>query len=33
MKGRMINIGVDVWDFYPVPLEEIASLITAAGSA
>lgn len=31
-KDRMINVGVDVWDFYPVPLADIARLISEAGS-
>jgi calcineurin-like phosphoesterase family protein len=28
-QGRMINVGVDVWDFYPVPMTRIAELITS----
>jgi calcineurin-like phosphoesterase family protein len=27
IKDRMINVGVDAWDFYPVPLSTIESLI------
>jgi calcineurin-like phosphoesterase family protein len=26
-KGRMINIGVDVWDFCPVPISEIENIM------
>lgn len=33
LKNRMLNVGVDVWDFYPVPLEEIARIIAAAVEA
>jgi calcineurin-like phosphoesterase family protein len=29
-KGKMINVGVDVWDFYPVPITAIESLIQGA---
>jgi calcineurin-like phosphoesterase family protein len=29
VKDRMINVGVDVWDFYPVPIGEIENLINA----
>jgi len=28
-KNKMINVGVDVWDFYPVPISEIERLISA----
>lgn len=28
-NGRMINVGVDVWDFTPVPEEEILGLVAA----
>ena len=27
---RMINVGVDVWEYYPIPLSTIADLITKA---
>ncbi len=27
VKGRQINVGVDVWDFYPVSVDEIVKLI------
>lgn len=27
VKGRMINVGVDVWNFTPVSLEQIETLI------
>ena len=27
-KGRMVNVGVDVWDFYPVPISEIEKILT-----
>lgn len=27
-KNKMINVGVDVWDFYPVPMTEIERLIS-----
>jgi calcineurin-like phosphoesterase family protein len=27
INGRMINVGVDVWNFYPVPLEEIENIL------
>ena len=27
IKDRMINVGVDVWDFYPVPISEIEHLL------
>ncbi len=27
VKDRMINVGVDVWDFYPVPIDDIEKLI------
>ncbi len=27
VKDRMINVGVDAWDFYPVPISAIESLI------
>lgn len=27
VNGRMINVGVDVWDYYPVSVDEIAGLI------
>ncbi len=26
-KNKMINVGVDVWDFYPVPIDEIEKQI------
>ncbi|OFZ81374.1 MAG: hypothetical protein A2583_15910 [Bdellovibrionales bacterium RIFOXYD1_FULL_53_11] len=29
VKGRMINVSVDVWDFYPVPITEIEKIIQA----
>lgn len=29
-KGRMINVGVDVWDFYPTPITEIEKIIRQA---
>jgi len=28
VKNKMINVGVDVWDFHPVPLEEIERIIS-----
>ena len=30
-KGRMINVGVDVWDYYPVSLSEIEKIISFIG--
>jgi calcineurin-like phosphoesterase family protein len=27
INGRMINVGVDVWDFTPVSLDEIEALV------
>lgn len=30
VKGRMINVGVDVWNFRPVPLSEIERIIHSA---
>lgn len=27
VKGRQINVGVDVWKFYPIPLEQIEEFI------
>jgi len=30
VNGRMINVGVDVWDFKPVSIEEIAKIINDA---
>lgn len=30
VNGRMINVGVDVWDFKPVSIEEIAKIINEA---
>lgn len=30
VNGRQINVGVDVWDFTPVPLETIAAMIAAS---
>lgn len=30
-KARMINVGVDVWDFYPVSLSTIETLIDGGG--
>lgn len=27
MQGNMINVGVDVWDFFPVPITEIEKII------
>lgn len=29
ISGRSINVGVDVWDFYPVPEETLLDLITS----
>jgi len=29
VKEKMINVGVDVWDFYPVPISEIEKIICA----
>lgn len=29
-KDRMINVGVDVWDFYPIPITEIEKIIRRA---
>ena len=31
-RDKMINVGVDVWDFYPVSESKLAELITAAES-
>lgn len=31
-KDRMINVGVDVWDFYPIPISEIENLIKPRSS-
>ena len=28
IKERQINVGVDVWDYYPVPLETIVKIIS-----
>lgn len=28
VKGKMINVGVDVWDLHPVSIEEIKALIS-----
>lgn len=30
IKNRMINVGVDVWDFYPVPVTEVEKIILGA---
>ncbi|HEY9713421.1 MAG TPA: metallophosphoesterase family protein [Chroococcales cyanobacterium] len=27
IKGRQINVGVDVWDYYPVSIQEIQAVI------
>jgi calcineurin-like phosphoesterase family protein len=27
IKGKMINVGVDVWNFYPISLDEIKTII------
>jgi len=27
IKNRMVNVGVDVWDFYPVPMTEIEKIL------
>ena len=27
IQGRMINVGVDVWDYKPVPVTEIEKII------
>lgn len=32
VNGRMINVGVDVWDFYPVRLDTIQSIIDRNGA-
>ena len=29
VRGRMINVGVDVWDYAPVPEDELVALLTA----
>ena len=31
VKGRMINVGVDAWDFYPIPISTIESIISDHG--
>ncbi len=31
-SGRQINVGVDVWDFFPVSLEAVATLIKSSNS-
>lgn len=31
-KGNMINVGVDVWDFYPIPLEYIEESYASRGT-
>ncbi|MGH9119071.1 MAG: hypothetical protein ACRD0A_14670 [Acidimicrobiales bacterium] len=31
-RGRMINVGVDAWDYRPVAEEQIASVIAAGPS-
>lgn len=31
VKGRMINVGVDVWDFAPVPLETLLAIKASGG--
>ena len=30
IKEKMINVGVDVWDFFPVPITEIEKIIQGA---
>jgi calcineurin-like phosphoesterase family protein len=30
-KDKMINVGVDVWDFYPVSLDQIKELVNVTG--
>jgi calcineurin-like phosphoesterase family protein len=32
-KERMINVGVDVWDFEPVSYDEIAALVSSLADA
>lgn len=32
VRGRMINVGVDVWDYAPVPEGELVALLTATGA-
>jgi len=31
LKGRMINVSVDVWDFAPVPIIEVEKIIQGQG--
>lgn len=31
VNGRQINVGVDVWDFEPVPLDSVLSIIQGLG--
>lgn len=33
VNGRQINVGVDVWDFTPVPLEKILEIIEKSGES
>jgi calcineurin-like phosphoesterase family protein len=33
VRGRMINVGVDVWDFTPVHIDEIAKIILRSADA
>jgi calcineurin-like phosphoesterase family protein len=32
IKGRMINVGVDVWDYKPIPITEIEKIICMSAS-
>lgn len=32
INGKQINVGVDVWNFRPVPITEIEKIINASGS-
>lgn len=33
IKGKQINVGVDVWDFYPVPITELQKIMLTSDEA